>query len=149
MFDHLEKGTVADLDFILQEEARSEHRFIHRWHEPEHRRALTDPACHYVVGRNKADGAIGYGILFKQNDSAVELRRIVVSQPGKGIGSAFLKAVLTYCTGALQAQRVWLDVYEDNSRARHVYEKLGFRETPKRLKGDDSATRIVMEWRGP
>ena len=146
MFDRLEKGTVGDPDFILQEEARSEHRFIHRWHEHEHRRALANPACHYVVARNKADGLIGYAILFKQDDAAVELQRIVVSQPGEGIGSAFLKAVPAYCTGALQAQRVWLDVYEDNSRARHVYDKLGFRKTPERLDGNGGATRIVMEW---
>jgi len=32
----------------------------------------------------------------------------------------------SFCRSELGASRVWLDVYHDNERARHVYEKLGF-----------------------
>jgi RimJ/RimL family protein N-acetyltransferase len=28
--------------------------------------------------------------------------------------------------GELRLERIWLDVYDDNARGRHVYERLGF-----------------------
>ncbi|RZV48875.1 MAG: N-acetyltransferase [Pseudomonadales bacterium] len=71
----------------------------------------------------------GYFILALDPDSrSVEFRRIVVSAKGSGIGQAAIAAMETYCIERLQRQRIWLDVFESNSRGRHIYQKLGYRQ---------------------
>ena len=44
----------------------------------------------------------------------------------KGYGSDALAALLDFAFGELRLVRVWLDVFDFNPRARHVYERLGF-----------------------
>jgi RimJ/RimL family protein N-acetyltransferase len=46
---------------------------------------------------------------------------------GKGHGSEATRLVLGLAFEKLNLNRVWLHVYEYNERAKHVYEKLGFR----------------------
>jgi len=43
-----------------------------------------------------------------------------------GYGSDAIRALLDFGFGQLRLERVWLDVYEDNARGRHVYERIGF-----------------------
>jgi diamine N-acetyltransferase len=38
-----------------------------------------------------------------------------------------LAGILDYVFQELKAHRLWLDVFETNKRAQHVYERLGFR----------------------
>jgi RimJ/RimL family protein N-acetyltransferase len=45
---------------------------------------------------------------------------------GQGLGSAATALVLDFAFGRLDLHRVELEVYAFNTRARHVYEKLGF-----------------------
>jgi RimJ/RimL family protein N-acetyltransferase len=54
------------------------------------------------------------------------LKRVVVAQPGFGLGGAFLSRVLDEAVGALSAHRFWLDCFADNARAQRAYAKLGF-----------------------
>jgi RimJ/RimL family protein N-acetyltransferase len=54
--------------------------------------------------------------------------RVVVSEPGKGLGCMVLEAVLSKAFDELAAHRLWLDVFEHNARARHVYRSVGFVE---------------------
>lgn len=37
-----------------------------------------------------------------------------------------MEAVKQYCFGVLSAHRLWLDVLEENARARSLYESAGF-----------------------
>jgi RimJ/RimL family protein N-acetyltransferase len=57
---------------------------------------------------------------------SAELRRIVVSAPGRGVGTAVVGLVRELCKRDLGRQRVWLEVFESNERALHVYESCGF-----------------------
>ncbi|MGD0301437.1 MAG: GNAT family protein, partial [Bryobacteraceae bacterium] len=59
---------------------------------------------------------------------SVELMRVVVSEPGQGLGRAVLDAIVTKVFDELAAHRLWLDVFEHNARARHVYRSVGFVE---------------------
>ena len=70
----------------------------------------------------------GYFILALEPQASVEVRRIVVSDKGAGIGQAAIRAMENYCRETLQCRRIWLDVFESNPRAQHVYAKLGYRQ---------------------
>jgi RimJ/RimL family protein N-acetyltransferase len=78
----------------------------------------------------------GFFILALDDGRSVEFRRIVIAEPGRGLGSMALKLVETYCTETLKRNRIWLDVFESNGRARHVYEKYGFTSFGNKTHGD-------------
>ena len=44
----------------------------------------------------------------------------------QGYGSDAIRALLDFGFGELRLERIWLDVYADNARAIHVYERIGF-----------------------
>src|SRR5512146_545669 len=45
---------------------------------------------------------------------------------GRGHGTDMLEALLAFGFGNLRLARIWLDVYDFNPGARHVYERVGF-----------------------
>ena len=45
---------------------------------------------------------------------------------GKGYGTDGMRALLDFGFGELRLERIWLDVYDFNKRARRSYEKAGF-----------------------
>ena len=51
----------------------------------------------------------------------------------RGHGSRFLKMLITYLFETLCYEKIILDTNLNNTRAQHVYEKLGFREIRKRI----------------
>ena len=54
---------------------------------------------------------------------------ILIGDPAdtsQGYGSDAIRALVDFAFGELRLQRVWLDVYDDNARGRHVYERIGF-----------------------
>lgn len=75
---------------------------------------------------------IGFVILVLERDArSVEFRRIVVSKPGFGYGTRVVRIVDQICRGEFGRARVWLDVFETNHRARHVYEQCGYQRCGK------------------
>ncbi len=56
--------------------------------------------------------------------------RILLARPsfyGKGLGTEATRLVLGYAFETVGVNRIELEVYDFNPRARHVYEKVGFR----------------------
>lgn len=54
---------------------------------------------------------------------------VLVGDPGdtgRGLGSDGIAAILDFGFGSLRLERIWLDVYDFNERARRLYERLGF-----------------------
>jgi RimJ/RimL family protein N-acetyltransferase len=54
---------------------------------------------------------------------------IVIGDPAdtsQGYGSDAIGVLLDFGFGELRVERIWLDVFDFNERARHVYERLGF-----------------------
>ncbi len=73
------------------------------------------------------DDIAGFCILALDPDEvSIEFRRIVVGKKDRGIGQAAIEAMEDYCKATIQRNRIWLDVYEDNDRGRHIYEKLDY-----------------------
>lgn len=61
------------------------------------------------------NGAAGLGVLIGDPDDT-----------GQGYGSDAIAALVGFGFGSLRLERIWLDVYDSNERARRVYERLGF-----------------------
>ena len=102
----------------------------------QHRRQFARDDMVYLtierVGR-----ACGYFILVLESDGrSVEFRRIVVFERGAGIGQAAIARMENYCRERLGRARVWLDVFDDNARGRHVYAKLGYRHFHRQACGE-------------
>ena len=87
---------------------------------------------------------IGFLILvLDPDDRSVEFRRIVVTEPGRGYGKSVLRMVDKICRGELGRNRVWLDVFETNEQARHVYEQCGYQRFGK--SGHEGKTLLLYE----
>jgi diamine N-acetyltransferase len=74
--------------------------------------------------------AVGFIIiagLLNQHGS-IELKRIVITDKGKGYGRKTLQAVKRMAFDRLGVHRLWLDVKEKNVRARALYGQEGFRQ---------------------
>lgn len=118
----------GDIPFILACEASPAGKFVQADNEATHRANCTNPNFTYLIAEDSQDQPLGYAMLVTSADGRKEWRRIIIGNPGNGIGTTFMHAVIKeiFTTGA---PAIWLDVYEDNERARHVYKKLGFVET--------------------
>jgi len=85
---------------------------------------------HFVICLLADDRALGAIELFDydpRNGSAG--LGIVIGAPddtGHGHGYDALRALIDFGFGELRLERIWLDVYDDNERARRVYQRVGF-----------------------
>ena len=130
----LRPATLADIPAILAIESLPEYRaFIGQWSEDRHRATLTSTDARYFVvdagGSDQVAGRLAaYAILrgFAESSSAIELKRIAVRTPQRGLGRQILAELIRVVFEEHNAHRLFLDVFESNTRARHLYESLGF-----------------------
>ncbi|HEY1499380.1 MAG TPA: GNAT family protein [Acidobacteriaceae bacterium] len=103
--------------------------FVGNWTDEEHRTRLASGDCGYFVAELRAGEIAGFAILrgLTSPHRSVRLQRIVVAKPGNGIGRLMLCGILDHVFREVNAHRLWLDVFESNTRAQHVYASLGFR----------------------
>lgn len=102
-----------------------------------HRKNFADKNIVYLSIENKAGDLAGYCILALGADrKAVEFRRIIIDENERGIGQEAIREMERYCKKQLGAKRIWLDVYEDNQKGKHVYEKLGYQRFKEGKCGD-------------
>ncbi len=124
----LRPSSEQDLEFVLKLEADPETaRFIHPWLIDEHRAAIDDPSvAHSIVEHAELQLPVGFVILRGLGTEVLELRRIAISEKGRGYGTHALGLVKDAVFGELGARRLWLDVYDFNERARLIYDAEGF-----------------------
>jgi len=120
-----------ELDWVMAAEGHPDNRpFVTRWTRTLHEECLTHPDLAHLVIESRADGrAAGYVILagLASPAEAVELRRIVVTEKGRGFGRETLRLIAGLALEVLGTRRLWLDVRANNPRARRLYEEEGFR----------------------
>ena len=129
MAPQLRVATPADLAAIVALERTPVAReFVGQWSEERHRATMSDNDARYYVNETEGD-LEAYAILrgIEETSRAIELKRIVVSTPDRGLGRRILTEVMRIAFRELRAHRLYLDVFDHNARARHVYESLGFR----------------------
>jgi RimJ/RimL family protein N-acetyltransferase len=126
----LRPAAEIDLPFILAtEEGGRRAGFLGGWPESEHRSALATVGTAYAVAEAlPAWRSVGFVILrgLTSPDRNIELKRIALTETDKGYGRHVLRLIARLAFGTLGAHRLWLDVYEHNARARHVYTTQGF-----------------------
>ena len=69
-------------------------------------------------------------------ESTIEFRRVVVAPSYRGIGQQAISAMERYCAVELNRHRIWLDVFMDNNRAKHIYKKSGYRPSSEEVVGE-------------
>lgn len=143
--------TEQDLDFVLgAEQDGNNRRFIGQWSREKHAAAITDEDMLHLILQEKSGRPAGYVIITGLQDPnlSVCLLRIVVHAQGRGYGKKLLGLLTRWVFTHTETHRLWLDVNERNSRARHVYEAAGFkvdgllRESIKR--GDTFESMLIM-----
>ncbi|HUN85695.1 MAG TPA: GNAT family protein [Terracidiphilus sp.] len=126
---HLRLANPSDVSRIVAlERLPSSRVFVGQWAEERHRIHLASGDARYFVSDSESGGLAAYAILrgLNEDSQAIELKRIVVAEPGKGLGRSILSELVRIAFEELHAHRLFLDVYEDNARARHLYETFGF-----------------------
>lgn len=127
----LRPATMQDMAAIMALERLPEfHTLVGTWTEEEHVRAFHNPDVQYLMVLDAAGANAGFAILrgLLSPHKNLELKRFVIAAPGSGMGQRALAALLTHAFHSLGAHRFWLDVFETNHRALHVYRKAGFRQ---------------------
>jgi RimJ/RimL family protein N-acetyltransferase len=125
----LRTATEADLNEIVRLERGLEaQRYVGQWSEDRHRATLTGGDARYLVVDDADGGLAAYAILrgLAETGRAVELKRVVVGKPERGLGRRLLTELVRIAFEELQAHRLFLDVFDDNVRAQHLYTSLGF-----------------------
>lgn len=122
-------ATSEDLPAIIAMERLPEsRRYVGQWTEERHRSTLASADARYYVWEQPLGALQGFAILrgLAEASRSVELKRILVAEPGHGLGRRMLLALMRIAFEELGAHRLFLDVFEDNARARYLYESLGF-----------------------
>jgi RimJ/RimL family protein N-acetyltransferase len=129
----------ADIPAILALERLPESaQFVGQWSEERHRTTLASPDARYFVSEaesgetspSDATQLRAFAILrgLKETSGSIELKRLVVHPPGQGLGRQILAELIRIAFEPFHAHRLFLDVFDDNLRARHLYQSLGFVE---------------------
>jgi len=127
----LRPASPLDLPRIISLERLPEaRRYVGQWSDDHHARALSSPDARYYVHEDSNGVLQAYIILlgFEQAPRSIEFKRFVVAQPGRGLGRRLLSELLRIVFDETGAHRFFLDVVEDNLRARHLYTTFGFVE---------------------
>ena len=110
----------------------------------DHQRDFDNDEIIYLSIENDKQELVGYFILaMAPGDKTVEFQRILIDQHQRGIGQIAIEKMENYCREALKARRIWLDVYEDNLKGKHIYEKLGY----KRFKEAETEGRKLLYYK--
>lgn len=125
----LRPAVADDVPQIAAIERLAEVReFVGQWSDERHLRTLSNGDARYFVSESESGDLQAFAILrgVEEVSRSIELKRVVVATPGRGLGRRILTELMSIVFDEFQAHRFFLDVYEDNARARHVYENLGF-----------------------
>jgi len=125
----VDQAGLDDIEAIRRIESDPRYEgLVGRWSEAQHRAEMAKAGSKYFALRDQAGEVFGFALLqgFGDNDRKLHLKRIAVREPGQGLGSALLRAVLDHIYATTETNRIDLDVFLGNDRARIAYEKAGF-----------------------
>ncbi|MDD1780422.1 GNAT family N-acetyltransferase [Enterovibrio sp. ZSDZ35] len=123
----LAKSNENEVDeFVLMESSPDASKYVTSYSREKHLSEMMSENVTYLSIYDN-DELCGFVILAIEA-SGIELRRIVVSSKGKGLGQKAMRGIDEYCSQKMGASRIWLDVFEDNMRGIHIYKKCGYQQ---------------------
>jgi len=138
-----------DLGYVVATESDADNApYLAPSPRAEHEGFLGDPRQRHLIA--EVEGRpVGFVLMrLHPEDRAVELRRLAVTEKGRGYGRATLRAVARAAFEEHGAHRLWLDVKPHNERARALYRSEGFVEEgvlrDALLSGDRFESLVVM-----
>ncbi|GLI57298.1 GCN5 family N-acetyltransferase [Propionigenium maris DSM 9537] len=120
-----QKGDIHQI--IVLEESKENRRFIWQGSYEDHLKEIECEDTYLLTLKKKScEGLLGFALcsLDKRSDS-FELRRIAVSEKGRGYGREAIRGIMDYSFNTLESNRFWLDVYPHNEVGIHLYRSLG------------------------
>lgn len=127
----LRYADADDIAFIIQTQSLDDVKeFICAASKDEILASIEDPEHGYLLAINAAKKPVGFAFLRQLNSPqrSIEIHRLAIAERNKGYGSRFLKLITAEAFDTLNANRLWLDVFPENARARKVYQNCGFVE---------------------
>ena len=112
-------------DMAAQPHAR---RFVLQISLEDHQKNFVRDDFTYLTIETESGETAGYFMLvYEEENDAVEFGRICLDRDHRGIGQQAIALMEEYCRVEIGCRFIWLDVFEDNPRGIHIYEKLGYR----------------------
>jgi RimJ/RimL family protein N-acetyltransferase len=102
-------------------------KLVGRWDADKHRAEMASGSTAYLALR-EAGRLAGFAILLGLDDPnrRAHLKRIAVAEPGRGGGARLLRGVVDHVFATSATNRLDLDVFVGNDRAKRAYERAGF-----------------------
>ncbi|HYN45898.1 MAG TPA: GNAT family N-acetyltransferase [Allosphingosinicella sp.] len=100
---------------------------VGRWEQGKHLAEMASPSNLYFALR-EGETLAGFAIVLGLDDpnNRAHLKRIAVAEPGRGAGAALLAGLVDRVFTDSGTNRLDLDVFAGNARAKRAYEKAGF-----------------------
>ncbi|HYI64633.1 MAG TPA: GNAT family N-acetyltransferase [Allosphingosinicella sp.] len=100
---------------------------VGRWECDQHLAEMASSSNLYFALR-QAETLAGFAIVLGLDDPnrRAHLKRIAVAAPGRGSGALLLAGLVDHVFAKSETNRLDLDVFTGNERARRAYEKAGF-----------------------
>lgn len=121
---------LQDLDEVIETEHNKENKyFVYHWSKEQHySKIMAKDWMHIIIVKKDTRKIVGYIILEGVNSEheTIELTRITIKEKGRGYGRNAVKLVKQLCFEELGCHRLWLDVFEENQNAIHLYQSEGF-----------------------
>lgn len=120
-------ATEADIPVIMEiERTPGFEAYVGRSERAQHAALMAAADCRYILLEDET-GPAGFAMLqgVGAANGIVYLKRIAIRSPGKGLGKRFLTELIRLSFEAYGAEKFWLDAFETNQRARHVYASCG------------------------
>jgi RimJ/RimL family protein N-acetyltransferase len=124
----LRRATAADIPFVMRTERLPGYdALVGRWDEARHAAALADRRYAYLVAEAGAS-PVGFAILrdWASPEQVTLVKRVAVAEPGRGFGTAMMRAVVDATFTETDVHRLWIGCFPENLRARRSYEAVGF-----------------------
>ena len=128
---YLMEAQESDINMIMEIENHKDNRdFIWQGTYEQHLSEINDEN-HLLLKFEKTEdrGIAGYCLIgLDRHSERFELRRIAITDKGKGYGREAIKALMDYAFTELGMNKFWLDVYPDNKVGISLYESLGLKK---------------------
>lgn len=125
---NIDEATLNEVSEIIAIESHKENRdYLWIGTIEEHKAEIADPNHLLLIFHGKEDGETkGYALIRIDFKSHIfEVRRIAITDKGKGYGKESMIGLIRYAFESTETNRLWLDVYPDNTIGIKLYESLG------------------------